>query len=258
MLVGDWLPGSGELLGRGEAELLATLRADLAAADVVLVPSQALVDRLAREGVAAELMHHGFHADLAPLYDEARTPPELDALPRPRLGYAGRIDGRLDFGALAGLARAMPEASLVLVGPVMPRLDRSALAGLEELPNVHFLGPRDRRELPAHLTALDCVLLPYASSEWALHGSPLKLWDALYAGPPIVGSGYVALREFPPPLVHFVEPGGDLAAAVAAALAEPAATRERRRAMASANTWEDRAKTVDGLVARWRERAGKG
>lgn len=247
-LVKDWIEDGGDLLGRDPADLAAERDAMLGAAEIVCAISSQLQRTLSERGIPARLLRHGFHGDLAAAYEQSACPSEYRTLARPLLGYAGRIDARLDFELLAGLARRFPDASLVLVGPVSPRLPASELAELRTPGNVHLLGPRDRDALPGYLAHLDCCLLPYREREWLRHGSPLKLWDYLYAGPPLVGSGCLALRDYPPPLVSFATSAEDFADQVAGALAEPDAGVAERRAFALANTWDVRARELDAMV----------
>lgn len=249
-LIQDWVPAGARLLGRDAAALAAEVDAACRDADAVVVTSAALGETLARRGHRATLVRHGFPADLQPAYDAARPAEELSGLPRPRLVYAGGIDARLDFEALAALAAHYPHGTVVLAGPVSPRLPAGALARLAGHANVHLLGAVPREALPAILVAADCLLMPYAESEWARHGSPLKLWEYLYAGPSLAGSGYTALAGYPPPLAHFASSPGTLPTAVAAALAEPDGAREQRRRFALANTWDHRAAELVGIAER--------
>lgn len=248
-LVHDWVPAGAALLGRREDDLLADVDAVCAEADLVVCISAALRETLAARGHRARLLRHGFSAELAPDYAEALCPADLAELPRPRLGYTGTIDARLAFGALAELAERFDHGSLVLVGPVSPRLDRALIAPLAARANVHLTGPRGREAMPHYQANLDCLLMPYVEDEWGRHGSPLKLWEYLFAGPPLAGSGYTALRELPPPLVHFASPPERLAETVATALAEDVGGSEARRRHALANTWDHRAEELDALVA---------
>jgi teichuronic acid biosynthesis glycosyltransferase TuaH len=245
-IVKDLVEAGGHLVGKDPGLLAAEQRRMCASADLVCAVTPRLQETLAERGVAAALLPHGFHAELAPAYD-APAPSDLAGLASPRIGYAGRIDGRLDFDALTAVADRHPGGSIVLLGPVSPRLERGAMDRLATRPNVHLLGSRPREELPAYLAHLDCGLLPYRDDEWLRHAAPLKLWDYLYAGPPVAGCGCAALRDFP--AVHFAgEPTG-LPAAVDAALAERAGGRAERRALALRNTWEDRAAELDALVS---------
>jgi UDP-galactopyranose mutase len=113
---------------------------------------------------------------------------------------------------------------------------------------VRLLGARPRERLPAYLAHWDVSLMPYLSGDWARHGSPLKLWDYLYAGPPIVATGYEDLREFPPPLAWFAPGREDFLAAVEAALRGALEGREQRRNLALGGSWDARAAELDRAV----------
>lgn len=249
-LLQDWVPAGAALLGRSAHALELELESLCEAGDRTVVTSEALRRELVRRGRDATVIRHGFPADLVAGFEHAKVPAEIAALPRPRLGYTGGIDARLDFGALGALADRFPTGSVVLVGPVSPRLDGGALGSLLGRPNVHLLGARDRAEIPGCLVGMDCLLMPYVEDEWGRYGSPLKLWEYLYAGPPLAGSGYRVLAEHPPPEVHFASPPGRLGDAVQAALAEPGAARAERRRLALANTWDDRAARLVALAER--------
>lgn len=246
-LVKDWIEDGADLLGRDPGRIIEERDGMLARADLVCAISTELQRALRERGIPACLLRHGFHAELAPAYDRSVCPDEY-RLPRPILGYTGRIDARLDFEILEAVAHRFSHGSLVLLGPVSPRLPLAELAGLQARPNVHFLGSRGREEVPGYVKHLDCCLLPYREREWLRYGSPLKLWDYLYAGPPLVGAGCLALRDYPPPLTTFVRGAEGFVEAVERALAEPDEGREERRAYALANSWEARAGELDALV----------
>jgi teichuronic acid biosynthesis glycosyltransferase TuaH len=246
-LAKDLLEAGGALIGKDGRAMAEEERRMCAHADIVCAVTRRLQETFAARGVETELVAHGFHAELAPLYDGDERPPEYEQLGRPLLGYAGRIDGRLDFEVIGALADRFPGGSIVLVGPVSPRLPRAELDLLAERANVHLLGPRPREALPAYLRHLDCSILPYREDEWLRHGSPLKLWDALYAGPPVVGSGCVALADHQ--LVRYASPPTLLPDVVAAALREGDVGREARRAHALRNSWDRRAAELEELLA---------
>ena len=248
-LIKDWIEAGGGLLGR-DPDTLARERDEMcAAADIVCVISAALQRTLAERGVESTVLRHGFQSDLAPRYDAVETPAALAGLPRPLIGYAGRIDARLDFEALAAVAERFAAGTVVLVGPVNPRLEPATLEALRARPNVRVLPAVGRELLPSYLTQFDCLLMPYREGEWGRHGSPLKLWDYLYAGAPLVGSGYLVLRDYPPPLVRFATGPRAFATEVGRALEAGDEGRDERRATALANSWEARADELERLVA---------
>jgi teichuronic acid biosynthesis glycosyltransferase TuaH len=248
----DWFQtGEGPaLIGLDPRVVAAVDAANCDAADLICVVSPALQRSLAERGWDSVVVRHGFHVDMAPLYDSAPIPPEYARLPRPILGYTGSIDGRLDFQALAALADRFDRGSLVLVGPISPRLDRAKeLDPLLARPNTHLISFRAREQRPAYLRHLDCGLLPYRRTTFAEHGAPLKFWEYLYAGAPLVGMGYTDLLNFPPPLAHFAEGPARFPDVVAQVLAAgPEQGRDERRAFALANSWEARANELEALI----------
>lgn len=244
----DNLPAGAVLLGRDRGELEREVAANCRAADLLCVPSQPVQSLLAEDGWPSELLPFGFSEDLAPLYDGAVPPPEYASLPRPLIGYTGGIDDRLNFELIVRLADRYPEGSLVFVGAMSPRLTDEARAALSSRPNIHLLGVRPRDMLPAYVRYLDCALLPYIDSEWTRYQSPLKLWEYLYSGAPIVGMGSAELRRYPPPLVEYVDSTDEAVAGVERAIATGDGGREERRAFALANTWDARVSTLDALV----------
>ena len=246
----DWIEAGAEILGRSRAELASEWRETCAGADLVCAVSRQMQEALARHGFQSTVLTHGFHADLAPLYD-APEPPEYSGLERPLLGYAGNIDARLDFEGLRRLAEEV--GTVVLVGRVSPRLPAADRAVLESTARIELLGIRSRAELPPYISHLDCSLMPYRASEWARYGSPMKLWDYLYAGPPIVGSGYLALRDYPPPLVHFAEEGALVQTVSAALEGDAEGPRRTRRETALVNTWDVRAEQLEQAALRVRD-----
>lgn len=248
-LVKDWLQANPDLIGREQAVIEHEEAAAWRAADSIVAISEALKGRLESLGHRAVVVRHGFDTSLKALYDRPAAPPtEWATLPRPWLCYAGRIDDRLAFEALAGVARSWSHGSLILIGPVSPRLHSERFGHLRGLPNVHVLEPVTRQELASRIAHCDVLLMPYKADEWSRYGSPLKLWDYLYAGPPLAGSGYVVLAEYPPPLVHFETDPQRLTSVVAEALDAGRSGSEARRSFALANSWDSRAAEIGAIL----------
>ena len=242
-------PSAGAaLMGRDAAQLEAETRALCASADQVCTTSHPTQELLAEKGWKSELVPFGFAADLAPVFDSAREPPEYRALRRPLLGYTGGIDDRLDFELIMRLATRFEHGSLVFVGPVSPRLSSDAREALASQRNIHLVGMRPRDQLPAYIRHLDLALMPYADSLWTRHQSPVKFWEYLYAGPPILATGSPELRRYAAPLLGYAESQDQALAMAESALADPSEGREMRRAFALANTWDDRAAQIVDLV----------
>jgi teichuronic acid biosynthesis glycosyltransferase TuaH len=148
------------------------------------------------------------------------VPPELAALPRPRIGYLGLLSHFLDFELLEALRRARRGGTLVLVGPGDPATDAPvrALAARE---GVVVLGPRPYEEVPAWLQALDLGVIPFRAELPHVQGiNPNKVYQYLAAGLPVVTTPVLDL-EAAPPLLQFAAGVPEWERAVARALDAP-------------------------------------
>ncbi len=146
-------------------------------------------------------------------------PADQVAIPRPRLGFFGVVDERMDLALLEGVARARPDWQLVLVGPVV-KIDE---ADLPRLSNIHYLGGKSYTELPSYISGWDVALLPFAKNDATRFISPTKTPEYLAAGKPVVST---SIRDVVRPyqalgLVRIADTPQEMVAACAEALAEP-------------------------------------
>lgn len=159
-------------------------------ADVLVATSPALYERLAASGKPTHLLAHG--VDLEHFSARAQAAhPVLDNIPSPRIGYFGLFDDRSDKALLEGVARRLPQVSIVITGRV-----ETAIEDLAALPNVHFTGAIPYAELPALITGLDVLFIAYIVDELSRSLSPLKLKEYLATGLPVVSTPIEAVREF--------------------------------------------------------------
>ncbi len=124
-------------------------------------------------------------------------PVDLRPIPRPRIGYVGRIKWQLDFALLVKLAKQHPEWAFVMVGPCVSPCDRSELVKkLSQLPNVHFLGSKAVQELPAYTQHLDLCMMPYELNGYTKFIYPMKLHEYLATGRPVIATPIRSLEDF--------------------------------------------------------------
>ena len=179
-------------------------------------------------------------------------PPDLQAVPEPRIGYIGRINRKVDLPLIVELAQSNPDLNFVLIGPFVNLDDttREAAGRLKELSNVHCLGEKTRAELPRYLAGLDVGLLCYrtGSDVWTKGIYPLKLHEYLARGLPIVSADVPSVREFAD-TVRIVDGAEGWNEALQWALGgHPAGERERRQDIARNNSWEIRSAELQRLI----------
>lgn len=156
--------------------------------------------------------------------------------PRPLLLYVGSLDSRLDVAALGGLAAALPDAEIALVGPM---LDEAHLAPLASHPNVSVHQPVGREEVTALVRCADVGLIPHVSSDLTRAMSPLKLYEYLAGGLPVVAADLGPVRGVSE-AVTLVPPAGGYAKGAKAALRRGRSTEDERLAFITANSWHAR------------------
>jgi len=219
-------------------------------ADLVITTSRALWDTKRQLNPQTVLVPNG--VDFA-AYEQVRQaglppPDDLASLPRPVIGYAGHISVRLDLTLLVELARRRPDWSVALVGSLWDKGCEAELACLRALPNVHFLGAKPAEAMPAYIAGFDAALIPYRPGEETQHISPIKLYEYLAAGKPIVTVDMPALDGFRH-LVRLADSPAGFLAGVEAALSDtaPPAVAERL-SVAAQHTWDRRVEQIAAFV----------
>lgn len=158
---------------------------------------------------------------------------------RPVLGYVGAVSWRLDHDLLARICAARPDWSVVLVGPVEGKLPQA--------PNLHAVGAIPYDELPEWTQAFDVGIVPYNQDEFNRASFPLKVFDYLASGVPVVSTALPALSDLGP-TVRLARNAEEFTEETAALLADMPSAAECRT-LAAANSWDNRASCLLELIA---------
>ena len=221
--------------------------------------SQALADEMIRQGCppqtlfvahsAVDLERFGTRVDSAVARRQLGLP-----LDRPVVCYAGNLHhDRRGIETLLACAALLPEAYFTIVGG-QPELVAAARA--RAAANCHFTGHVANDKVPAYLFAADALLMPYTTATpHHRYISPLKLFEYLAAGRPIVASDFPVLREVlaDEQTALLVPPAAPaaLAAAVRRLLADPALAGRLSAnglELARRNSWLARQQRILGFI----------
>jgi glycosyltransferase involved in cell wall biosynthesis len=162
-----------------------------ARADLVIVCSEAL-ERSRRDRCRRiMLLPNGVEAKR---YEDVCTPPAARVWPQPVFGYTGTMhQDRTDAQIILDLARAFPQGSVVLVGPDHWNDQQRKL--LKTQKNVFMPGPVPYRKIPETMAQFDVCIVPHVETHFTDSLNPLKLWEYLAAGTPIVSTNVAATRS---------------------------------------------------------------
>ena len=169
-------------------------------------------------------------------------------LPKPVIGYFGNIERRMDYALLHEVVKMNPDKSFVFVGPQ----DRSYIPDwFYNTANVYETGSVPYSEMPAVIKGFDVALLPFKRDEVSATIFPLKLFEYLGAGKPVVAVNFNEdLQEFTGDTVAFCNDPKSFSIAIGEALAGNSEEKKRQRiAVAAANTWEKRIAQISELLA---------
>ncbi len=124
-------------------------------------------------------------------------PVEYSQIDKPIVLYVGAINSWFDFACVNFLAEAMPDTAFVLIGPVQKAKQR-----LLKRDNIYLLGSRQYQALPAYLQHADVGIIPFDrknNAELIDHVNPLKLYEYLAAGLPVVSTRWPELENLNTP-----------------------------------------------------------
>jgi glycosyltransferase involved in cell wall biosynthesis len=224
-------------------------------ADVVIAMSETAAQTL--RSYADRLIHvipngadyHYFSGADAP---GDAIPSDVSAIPGPRVAYFGNISAKVDIALLHRIAKARRDWSIVIVGGdrLFRNDDKAVFSELVAAPNVYWLGHKAYEEVAPYVRAMDVNVLAYRVGEslWSEACSPLKLYEYLAAGPPIVSSS-LQVTDAHEDIIAIARNDSEWLSALEDAIDNRGrGTVEERRAVARRNTWDARLGQIEPLI----------
>jgi glycosyltransferase involved in cell wall biosynthesis len=166
----------------------------LSACDLAFVVSDRLREtKKADSHAEIRLLRNGVDFDLFRAACEPRTeiPDEVRDIRGPVAGYVGNVYDRLDQDLVARTAERLPDWSFVFVGLVRCGVER-----LSRMKNVSFLGMKPPSQLPGYLKRFDVGIIPHKVDSFTVCQNPVKLYEYLAAGLPIVSTDLPELEPY--------------------------------------------------------------
>lgn len=215
-------------------------------ADAVIVCSQHLFDLKRDLAARLHLIPNGVDArkyecvldGIGPLPEESRN------WPRPVLGYVGTIHpDRVDVALVEAVARRV-KGTIALIGPMM--LGKSDVARLLACGNVVMPGEVPYARVPDFMRAFDVSITPHHVTPFTQSLNPIKLWEYLAAGKPIVSTRVSGFTDYPD-LVYLASDADEFERGIQMALKEEVRLRDARRREAEKHSWETRLDAIENV-----------
>ena len=215
--------------------------------DAVFATAEPLAKRLRTVNMKTSFIPNGANFErFSRAAQPLPAPEDLNGIPHPILGFVGALQPCIEYGFAAAAAKAHPEWSFVWIGAEKPG---AALGELKALPNVHFLGLRPNEKLPEYLAQFDACLNLFAESDLSRDVSPLKFYEYLATGKPIVSTRQPEQILQYAELIHIADTAEAFIRCCAEALNDTQPTRTQARIEAGrACSWDARVTQMCGIL----------
>ena len=172
---------------------------------------------------------------------------KISEIKRPIIGYIGSIERRFDYKLLKEVIDTNPDKSFVFAGSLMPEFVPEWFFKTD---NVHYIGRLAFNELPGLIKGFDIAIIPFKKDEVSRTIFPLKLFEYLGAGKPVIATDFNSdLEEFTHGLVSFCSDSQSFNQAIEDLIkSESPSLKEARINVAKENTWEKRGKEIAALI----------
>jgi glycosyltransferase involved in cell wall biosynthesis len=161
--------------------------------DLIIVTAQSLLDSKRHLSNYIHLVPNAAEVDhfKKVLSGDTVLSHEMAQIKPPIIGFLGSISYWIDIDLIHYIAVSRPDWSVVMIGPV-----RTDISKITALPNVYILGRKDYNEVPGYVKGFDVCINPYIMDGVAEGCSPLKLYEYLATGKPIVSVDMPEARKF--------------------------------------------------------------
>jgi hypothetical protein len=210
--------------------------------DVVLTSSQINYEVFSAQSKVCAFFENA--VDKRFIFEPSELPCRLNGS-RPRLVYVGFISERTDLNLLEYIAKERLGYDLIIAGP----FDKgSSIDAILKYNNVYYLGEVPYDEVPQLIQTMDVCLIPHLVTPYSKSMSPLKLYQYLGSGRPVVSTKVAGVEKFSG-LVSIAEDHDAFLKAIDQNLLEDNVTLRRKRIeIAKSETWEKRTKDMFSCI----------
>ena len=126
-----------------------------------------------------------------------KIPNDIKSIENPIVGFIGSIsEYKINFKLIYEVANNLKHINFVFIGPIDETIIPVKIKKLNSLKNIHFLGYREYKDLPYYCSYFDIGWLPIVQNDYTNSMFPIKFFEYLAAGLPVVSTKIESLNEF--------------------------------------------------------------
>ncbi len=206
-------------------------------ADLIFTSSRFLYDRVKAYCASDKVCYIPNAADFAH-FSKASLPSKDSNL---KIGYFGTVAAWFDFDLLSYAAKQLPDTEFEMIGPIEVDGIRERF---QHQTNVSFIGKVNFEQLPDYLKDFDVCIMPFKVNKLIKAVDPVKIYEYLAAGKPVVSVYYKELDRFED-FVYTANTFEDFVNMLRRAIQEDSIEKvQRRTEFAAQNTWKQRAEEI--------------
>ncbi len=173
---------------------------------------------------------------------------------KPIIGYFGAFASWFDYELVKKLAKEREDLEIVLLGWDYDGSIKKA--GFKEFENIIVLGPIEYQKLPNYATCFDVSTIPFVINDITESTSPIKLFEYMAMGKPIVTTDMPECRKYESVLIgkkheEFIQKIDE-----ALSLVDDKEYKKILKKEANENSWESKAKDIVSMLSGFENRSG--
>jgi len=213
--------------------------------DLLICVSKELYNRKQSQRDNVFYIPHGVDFELFQQASQnAKWPDELAGVPKPIAGYFGTLTANNDIELLSWCARNLPDVSFVLAG----QITGGNYLQLKQMSNVHFLDRLPYEKIPQLCACFDVCLLQWKMREWIECCNPLKMFEYMASGKPIVSVPIKEAMQYSD-LISIAHNKEDFAKAIRWELQNDTTQRSCKRIeIAKSHSWDKHVEKISELI----------
>jgi glycosyltransferase involved in cell wall biosynthesis len=237
-----------KVMGNQEREKILAKRSTF-----VIASAEGLCKRNLEYNPKSYLIENGFSKEIfSNGYRQPRDENVLASLPRPIIGYIGRLRHWLDFELLDYVVANRPEWTFLFAGEVSKDCRKRFSLLLRNHKNIYSTCWIPYNDFPGYLRHFDIGIIPFNTNEFMQTANPNKLYDYMVAGLPVVSTNIGDLKKKYADFVKVADSKKEFISHIESFLNMPASEKAKLKCRilkrAAGHSWEDSASVLYGLI----------